>query len=81
VVYPEAARLRGTEGVVGLRILLDGSGTLADLKIERSSGSSLLDRTARETVAACLPVPNPSGAPLAFDLAVRFSLQKKAAAP
>ncbi|MCK7503723.1 MAG: energy transducer TonB [Desulfobacterales bacterium] len=28
LVYPEAARRRGTEGVVGLRILLDGSGAL-----------------------------------------------------
>ncbi|HOX12702.1 MAG TPA: energy transducer TonB [Spirochaetia bacterium] len=80
LVYPEAARRRGTEGVVGLRILLDGSGALADLKITRSSGSSLLDKAARETVAACLPVPNPSGIPLAFELAVRFTL-KKAAAP
>ncbi len=80
LIYPEAARRRGTEGVVGLRILLDGSGALADLKITRSSGSSLLDKAARETVAACLPVPNPSGIPLTFELAVRFTL-KKAAAP
>lgn len=79
LVYPEAARRRGTEGVVGLRIFLDGSGTLWDLKIARSSGSALLDKAAREAVAACLPLPNPSGAPLSFELAVRFALNKAAA--
>lgn len=75
LVYPEAARRRGTEGVVGLKIFLDGSGALAEIRVSRSSGSALLDRAARETVAACLPVPNPGGAPLAFELAVRFSLK------
>lgn len=79
LVYPETARRRGTEGVVGLRIFLDGSGALADLKISRSSGSALLDKAAREAVAACLPLPNPSGAPLSFELAIRFALNKAAA--
>ena len=79
LVYPEAARLRGTEGVVGLKIFLDAAGDLADLKILRSSGSALLDRAARQAVTASLPVPNPSAAPLTFELAVRFALKKGAA--
>ena len=80
LVYPDAARRRGTEGVVGLRIALDRSGTLAEMRVSRSSGSALLDKAAREAVAASLPVPNPAGTPLTFELAVRFSI-KKAAAP
>ena len=78
--YPESARRRGTEGVVGLRILLDGGGALSDLRVVRSSGSALLDRAAREAVEASLPVPNTTGAPLSFELAVRFSLKTKTAA-
>lgn len=81
LVYPEAARRRGTEGVVGLRIALDGSGTLAEMRVSRSSGSALLDKAAREAVAASLPVLNPGGTPLTFELAVRFSLEKKTTAP
>ena len=73
--YPEAARIRGVEGVTGLRIELDGSGGLAGLRVVRTSGSALLDKAASEAVRAGLPVPNPSGAPLAFELSVRFSLQ------
>jgi TonB family protein len=63
------------EGVTGLRIELDGSGGLAGLRVVRTSGSALLDKAASEAVRAGLPVPNPSGAPLAFELSVRFSLQ------
>lgn len=73
--YPEAARIRGVEGVTGLRIELDGSGGLAGLRVVRTSGSALLDKAASEAVRAGLPVPNPSGAPLAFELSVRFSLR------
>lgn len=73
--YPEAARIRGVEGVTGLRIELDGAGGLAGLRVARTSGSALLDKAAIDAVRAGLPVPNPSGAPLAFELSVRFSLQ------
>ena len=79
LVYPETARLRGTEGVVRLRIFLDGSGALAEMRVSRSSGSALLDKAAREAVTACLPLPNPSGTPLTFELAIRFTLNKAAA--
>ncbi|HSV56581.1 MAG TPA: energy transducer TonB [Magnetospirillaceae bacterium] len=76
LVYPEAARLRGTEGVVGLSVLLNGGGALSNLRIDYTSGSPLLDREARRAVEASLPVTNPSGRPLAFRLSVRFSLER-----
>jgi periplasmic protein TonB len=80
--YPEAARRRGTEGIVGLRIELDRTGALANLQVVRSSGSALLDRAAGDAVRTSLPVPNPEGRPIAFELSVRFTLKdKKTASP
>jgi len=81
LLYPEAARRRGTEGVVGLSIELTEAGNLAGLRTVRSSGSALLDKAARDAVRLSLPVPNPAGQPLTFELAVRFSLKTKTASP
>ncbi len=75
LAYPEAARRRGIEGVVGLSIRLDENGGLAGLRVTISSGSPLLDQAAREAVVASLPFPALSGSPRSYDLAVRFGLR------
>lgn len=48
--YPPAARRRGIEGKVVLDVLVSAEGRALSVAIARSSGSSLLDEAARETV-------------------------------
>ncbi len=48
--YPYAARLRGIEGEVLLRVVVFPSGRTADVSVRSSSGSPLLDRAARVAV-------------------------------
>lgn len=44
--YPKAAIRRGYQGVVLLDILVNGKGEVKDVKIKKSSGHSVLDRSA-----------------------------------
>lgn len=48
--YPPAARRRGIEGKVVLDVLVSAEGRALSVAIARSSGSSLLDEAARETI-------------------------------
>jgi len=50
LTYPSQALHSRTQGQVILKVLVDESGTPQDVTIEKSSGSSLLDRSAREQV-------------------------------
>lgn len=47
-VYPEEAAANGWEGVVELALSLDDKGTIRDVKIARSSGYPILDRSAED---------------------------------
>lgn len=47
--YPEAARLGGTEGEVHLRFTIDRRGRPAEIILEQTSGSTLLDQEALRT--------------------------------
>lgn len=49
--YPPLARKRSWEGRVELDVLVGRDGRVMDLKVERSSGYSLLDRSALKTVS------------------------------
>lgn len=49
-VYPAAARRRGDEGEVLLRVLIDAQGGVEQIALERSSGIASLDQAAREAV-------------------------------
>lgn len=51
VPYPALAKRRGEQGTVLLRVLIGGDGVPQRVEIERSSGSALLDRAAREAVS------------------------------
>lgn len=48
--YPTVARRRGIEGTVTLEVWVDGAGLPERVALARSSGSSLLDEAALETV-------------------------------
>ena len=50
--YPSLARRRSWEGTVLLRVRVDAAGRPVEVVIERSSGHSLLDRSASEHVLA-----------------------------
>jgi TonB family protein len=49
-VYPSIARMRGYEGVVLLAVEIFADGRVGSLKIKKSSGYSVLDRSALEAV-------------------------------
>jgi protein TonB len=44
--YPWLARKRGWQGLVTLSVHIDGNGTISEWKIARTSGFSVLDRSA-----------------------------------
>jgi protein TonB len=48
--YPPMARRLGEEGTVTLRILVTSDGLAAKVEIKKSSGSSLLDKSAEQTI-------------------------------
>jgi protein TonB len=58
--YPELARRRGIEGVVGLHFQVRSDGSVADLAVTRSADESL-DEAAREAVLAAAPLPPVAG--------------------
>ncbi|GDX35842.1 hypothetical protein LBMAG18_03530 [Alphaproteobacteria bacterium] len=49
-IYPELARSRGIEGKVTLKVIVNEKGLVDDIAIFNSSGSSMLDLSALETV-------------------------------
>lgn len=55
--YPRRARLRGEEGVVLLRFVVDRSGEVSNIAIAESSGHELLDEEARRMVNSAQPLP------------------------
>jgi protein TonB len=44
--YPRSARLRGAEGVTVLRVLVERSGRVGIVEVDRSAGDQDLDRAA-----------------------------------
>lgn len=51
ISYPRRARRRGLEGTVVLRLLVDRTGSVQRVEIERSSGHATLDDAARKGIA------------------------------
>ncbi len=51
IVYPERARRMGWEGRVTLSFTVHENGSIADVKVVGSSGFSVLDESARDSVA------------------------------
>jgi protein TonB len=70
--YPPPARRRGIQGVVGLSFCIDEHGRPERMRIERSSGSALLDEAARSCVIeGAAPLPGPVGC-VVLDLPFRL---------
>jgi protein TonB len=59
--YPRAARLRGAEGTVWLRVDVAASGRIERVELERSAGHRDLDRAALAAVRRWLFAPLPEG--------------------
>ena len=75
--YPPAARARREQGVAAVRFTLTGQGRVRTVALDRSSGSSLLDREALETVRRAQPlprIPDELPDPLLLTVAVEFVL-------
>ncbi len=69
--YPPAARREGIEGTVELRFTIVSSGRVGRVEVVSSSGSSLLDRAAIETLRRAEPLPVAPGwirLPIAYRL-------------
>jgi TonB family protein len=73
--YPEAARRRGTEGLVRLRLSIAKDGSLIAAKLAASSGSSLLDRAALDLASSVFPVDNLSRRELDLAISVHYGLK------
>ncbi len=58
--YPEAARQRDEEGVVGITFRVDRDGRVTSVSVIRSSGSPVLDGAAKDMLAG-QRVPAPAG--------------------
>lgn len=59
--YPRIARIRGFQGNVLLDVLVNANGTVDDVKIFKSSGYPVLDRSAKSTVKKWLFEPGRIG--------------------
>jgi TonB family protein len=58
--YPAAARQRGLEGSVELRLAINSDGLIDSVEIVRSSGSEILDVAARGSAARAVVRPPPA---------------------
>jgi len=75
--YPDAARRRGAEGVVRLKLRVSDDGRLVSATIASSSGSGLLDHAALELASSVFPQENQAQRELTFVLAVKYSLEDR----
>jgi protein TonB len=76
--YPSLARKRGQKGTVILQVLINREGGVAELKIDVSSGFSLLDRAAEKAVRKWSFEPGRKGSeriPMWVKVPVTFKLK------
>ncbi|MGA9535126.1 MAG: energy transducer TonB [Desulfobacterales bacterium] len=78
ISYPKRARRRGYEGTVLLEVLVNRNGKVADLRILASSGYSILDRSAVNSVKTWSFIPAKKGddtVDMWVKVPVRFKLE------
>jgi protein TonB len=73
-IYPQAARRRNIEGEVVVFLRLDQGGELVDLKVRRSSGSTILDKAALSLIEKVIPYEHGLEGGLAVEIPIRYSL-------
>lgn len=71
--YPGSARRRGIEGTVYIRFVLDASGTLSNISVEKTSGYTLLDNASVKTIKRCVFPPPPDDS-LTLSIPITFKL-------
>jgi protein TonB len=74
-IYPDAARRRGTKGLVRIALTVEADGRLASLRPVASSGSSLLDQAALELLRSAFPLLAGPGRKIDVVLAIRYDLK------
>lgn len=72
--YPYIARKRGYEGVVTVYVELSAGGELRELRVEKSSGVSLLDEAAAAVVRRVSPFRHGLGRPVAMKIPISYQL-------
>jgi protein TonB len=80
--YPKRAREMGWEGTVLLRVEVSADGTVADVKVEQTSGYAMLDQSAVVTARGWRFAPEMDGGftmPTIVEVPVRFDLTEYAA--
>jgi len=80
--YPKRAREMGWEGTVLLRVEVRTDGTVAEVKVEQTSGYTMLDQSAVVTARGWRFAPEMDGGftmPTIVDVPVRFDLTEYAA--
>ena len=77
--YPDAERMRGTQGTVSLSFTIDRSGRVVSAHVAGSSGSPALDEAAVAMAERASPLPPPPaevpGSRINLVLPVRFSIR------
>lgn len=71
--YPEEAIARGLQGEALVLLILDESGNVVAVRLERSSGHAILDEAALRAVRSLRSLP--AAAPREAELPVRFRLR------
>ncbi len=72
--YPYIARKRGYEGVVTVFVELSAGGELRQVRVEKSSGFSLLDEAAAAVVRRVVPFRHGLGRPVAMKIPISYQL-------
>ncbi len=77
--YPSDALVRRLSGVVLLRVVVDASGTVTDVRVVRSSGVPSLDQSALDAVRRWqfLPARDPATRPRRVNVPVEFVLRDR----
>jgi len=79
-VYPNLARKRGMQGTVVLQVLVNGQGRVNDIRLDVSSGYSMLDRAASAAVKKWIFEPGRKGdstVPMWVRVPVIFELKNR----
>ncbi len=76
LVYPDAARRRGLEGSLVAAFTVDEGGALVAARVEKSSGSELLDAAGIELLKSVFPVENDAGKRLELRIEIGYRLTR-----
>lgn len=73
--YPADALARGIGGTAVVSFALDGSGTVASVRLVRSSGNASLDRESQDLVRRASPFPPPPQGKASITVPVNFNVR------